>query len=173
MYFSRLRVTIHLLNLDLLVDVFLLYIQGTPEGLLMRFTSPVTYLTVSSDHTLLAAGTSEFTVKVIETADSVMSFTLTGHEAPILSVAFDPRGEYIASSSCDGSVKIWSVKTKVSSTSNNLAVTIYQETNVSLITCTLLGSKTSPTKISLYGITYFMRVYIASVYLLPCTHCCC
>ncbi len=79
----------------------------------MRFVSPVTYLTVNSDHTLLAAGTSEFTIKIIEIADSVKSFSLIGHEAPVLCVTFDPRGEYIASSSCDGSVKIWSLETKV------------------------------------------------------------
>jgi chromosome transmission fidelity protein 4 len=30
-----------------------------------------------------------------------------GHEAPVLSVALDPKHKYIASSSCDSSVKIW------------------------------------------------------------------
>ena len=63
----------------------------------MRFTAPVTYLAVSGDHSLLAAGSSEFTIKVIEVADSAKSFGLVGHDAPILCVTFDPRGEYLVS----------------------------------------------------------------------------
>ncbi len=101
------------LNVILIVIVYIVYIQGTPEGLLMRFTGPVTYLAVNGNHSLLAAGTSEFNIKVIETADSGKGYSLIGHEAPVLCVSFDPKGELLASSSCDGRVKIWSLKTKV------------------------------------------------------------
>ena len=71
--------------------------QGSPEGLLMRFTAPVTYLAVNSNHTLLAAGSSEFNIKVTELADTVKTFNLVGHEAPVLCVKFDPRGEFLVS----------------------------------------------------------------------------
>ena len=33
--------------------------------------------------------------------------TLTGHERPIYSVAFDARGRWLASGSEDGSIKLW------------------------------------------------------------------
>lgn len=69
--------------------------QGTSEGLLMRFTAPVTSLAVSKNHSLLGAGSSDFLVKVLELCNLPSSFSLTGHEAPILSVKFDPSGDFL------------------------------------------------------------------------------
>ena len=63
----------------------------------MRFTAPVTCLDVSVGHTHLAAGSAEFTIKVVEIADSSRTYTLHGHEAPLLWVKFDPRGELLVS----------------------------------------------------------------------------
>ena len=56
--------------------------QGSCEGILMRFTAPVTCLDVNVGHTHLAAGSAEFTIKVVEIADSAKTYTLHGHEAP-------------------------------------------------------------------------------------------
>ena len=61
----------------------------------MRFTAPVTCLAVSGDHTLLAAGSSEFSVKVLELHSLPSSFSLVAHEAPVLSVTFNPHGEFL------------------------------------------------------------------------------
>ena len=68
----------------------------------MRFTTPVTCLDLSNtiqyntiaivSHTHLAAGSAEFTIKIAEIADSSKTYTLYGHEAPLLWVKFDPRG---------------------------------------------------------------------------------
>ena len=63
----------------------------------MRFTAPVTCLDVNSSHTHLAAGSAEFTIKVVEIVDSSKTYTLHGHEAPLLCVKFDPRGELLVS----------------------------------------------------------------------------
>lgn len=68
----------------------------------MRFTAPVTYLAVNSNHTLLAAGSSEFVVKVMELADIAKTFNLIGHEAPVLCVKFDPKGELLVSECVGG-----------------------------------------------------------------------
>lgn len=38
---------------------------------------------------------SDFMVKVVEVSDSSQQKTLRGHEAPVLSVAFDPKDEYL------------------------------------------------------------------------------
>uniref|UniRef100_A0A8C1IY41 WD repeat and HMG-box DNA-binding protein 1 n=1 Tax=Cyprinus carpio TaxID=7962 RepID=A0A8C1IY41_CYPCA len=49
---------------------------------------------------------SDFIVKIVEVVDSSQQKTLRGHDAPILSVALDPSDEFLASSSCDGSVAV-------------------------------------------------------------------
>ena len=58
----------------------------------MRFTAPVTCLDVNVGHTHLAARSAEFTIKVVETADLAKTYTMHGHEAPLLWVKFDPQG---------------------------------------------------------------------------------
>ena len=60
-----------------------------------RFTAPVTCLDVNPSHTHLAAGSAEFTIKVVEISDSSKTSTLHSHEAPLLCVKFDPRGELL------------------------------------------------------------------------------
>ncbi|XP_053366329.1 WD repeat and HMG-box DNA-binding protein 1 [Clarias gariepinus] len=83
--------------------------DGDPDGILTRFTTNTNHVTFNSSGTRVAAGSSDFMIKVIEVTDSSQQKTFRGHEAPVLSVTFDPRDEYIASSSCDGSVAVWSV----------------------------------------------------------------
>ena len=61
----------------------------------MRFTAPVTCLDINVGHTHLAAGSAEFTIKVVEISDSAKTYTLHGHEAPLLWVKFDPLGGII------------------------------------------------------------------------------
>lgn len=65
----------------------------------MRFTSPVTSLAVARDHTHMAAGSSDFNIKVIELRQqqSTSSFSLVDHDAPVLCVTFDPKGELLVS----------------------------------------------------------------------------
>ncbi|CAJ1050041.1 WD repeat and HMG-box DNA-binding protein 1 isoform X2 [Xyrichtys novacula] len=53
---------------------------------------------------------SDFMVKVVEVSDSSQQKTLRGHEAPVLSVTFDPKDEYLATASCDGSVAVWNIE---------------------------------------------------------------
>ncbi|XP_066532037.1 WD repeat and HMG-box DNA-binding protein 1 isoform X2 [Hoplias malabaricus] len=84
--------------------------DGDPDGILTRFTTNANHVTFNSSGTRVAAGSSDFLVKVIEVADSSKQKTLRGHDAPVLSVAFDPTDEFLASSSCDGSVAVWSIE---------------------------------------------------------------
>ncbi|KAJ8309582.1 hypothetical protein KUTeg_014456 [Tegillarca granosa] len=65
----------------------------------------------SDGHTdLCFEGTgNDFTIKVVK-VDNCEHKSLRGHEAPVLSVALDPQEEYVASSSCDGSVVIWKIE---------------------------------------------------------------
>uniref|UniRef100_A0A3Q1EC10 WD repeat and HMG-box DNA-binding protein 1 n=1 Tax=Acanthochromis polyacanthus TaxID=80966 RepID=A0A3Q1EC10_9TELE len=84
--------------------------DGDPDGILTRFTTNATHVTFNSNGSRVAAGSSDFMVKVVEVSDSSQQKTLRGHEAPVLSVAFDPKDDFLASASCDGSVVVWNIE---------------------------------------------------------------
>ncbi|NXY82473.1 WDHD1 protein, partial [Alcedo cyanopectus] len=91
--------------------------EGAPDGILTRFTMNANHVVFSSDGTRIAAGSSDFMIKVVEVADSSKQKTFRGHDAPVLSLAFDPRDVYLASSSCDGSVRVWKIPDQTCTTS--------------------------------------------------------
>lgn len=81
------------------------------KGVLARFTADATSLDVDAEGTTLAAGSADMTLKVIDVATyNITEFT--GHEAPILCTVLDTNNakEFLLSSSCDGSVKVWNIK---------------------------------------------------------------
>ncbi|XP_076003017.1 WD repeat and HMG-box DNA-binding protein 1 [Genypterus blacodes] len=84
--------------------------DGDPDGILTRFTTNATHVAFNSSGSRVAAGSSDFLVKVVEVADSSQQKTLRGHDAPVLSVSFDPKDDFLASASCDGSVVVWNVE---------------------------------------------------------------
>uniref|UniRef100_A0A1B6DME6 Uncharacterized protein n=1 Tax=Clastoptera arizonana TaxID=38151 RepID=A0A1B6DME6_9HEMI len=76
------------------------------NGIITRFPAPVTHIDVSVDGKILASASSDMKINVTE-IDGLKTETLRDHRAPVLSVAIDPKLEYLASSSCDGTVKVW------------------------------------------------------------------
>uniref|UniRef100_UPI003AAF20A5 WD repeat and HMG-box DNA-binding protein 1 n=1 Tax=Centroberyx gerrardi TaxID=166262 RepID=UPI003AAF20A5 len=84
--------------------------DGDPDGILTRFTTNATHVTFNSSGSRVAAGSSDFMVKVVEVSDSSQQKTLRGHDAPVLSVTFDPKDDFLASASCDGSVVVWKIE---------------------------------------------------------------
>jgi WD40 repeat protein len=44
-----------------------------------------------------------------EVPGGTLRATLTGHEAQVFGVAFDAKGELLASGSWDGSIRLWDV----------------------------------------------------------------
>ncbi|KFW81171.1 WD repeat and HMG-box DNA-binding protein 1 [Phalacrocorax carbo] len=91
--------------------------EGAPDGILTRFTMNANHVVFNSDGTKIAAGSSDFMVKVVEVTDSSKQKTFRGHDAPVLSLSFDPRDVYLASSSCDGSVRVWKIADQTCTTS--------------------------------------------------------
>ena len=84
--------------------------EGESEGVVgPRLASDVTALASSADGSSVAAGCGDFSVKVINTT-SFATTNLTGHTAPVLSVDITSQAELVASSSCDGSVRLWSLR---------------------------------------------------------------
>ena len=74
-----------------------------------RFTADVTAIAASWDEEIVVAGCADFTVKVINT-DEFSTVSLEGHTAPVLSVDLDATAETVASSSCDGTVRVWEIE---------------------------------------------------------------
>ncbi|KAI1895287.1 hypothetical protein AGOR_G00104740 [Albula goreensis] len=87
--------------------------EGDPDGILTRFTTNANHVTFNSIGSRVAAGSSDFMVKVVEVSDSSQQKTLRGHDGPVLSVAFDPKDEFLGSSSCDGTVAVWKIEDQV------------------------------------------------------------
>ncbi|XP_053127848.1 WD repeat and HMG-box DNA-binding protein 1 isoform X2 [Hemicordylus capensis] len=83
--------------------------EGVPDGILTRFTMNANHVVFSADGSKVAAGSSDFVVKIVVVTDSSQQKTFRGHDAPILSVALDPKDAFLASASCDGSVKVWKI----------------------------------------------------------------
>ncbi|KAG7162954.1 WD repeat and HMG-box DNA-binding protein 1-like [Homarus americanus] len=84
--------------------------EGSPDGIITRFTAPPTQIVVSKDNKRVACAGSDMTIRVHD-PQAYKDTVFTGHQAPVLSVAIDPKGEYLASSSCDGSIRVWDLKT--------------------------------------------------------------
>ncbi|KAK8379126.1 hypothetical protein O3P69_019158 [Scylla paramamosain] len=86
-----------------LVQAFTLE-DGSPCGIITRFSAPSTHIVVSADGKTVACAGSDMTIRVHDTVAG-KDRELTGHKAPVMSVALDPKGIFLASSSCDGSVR--------------------------------------------------------------------
>ncbi|XP_072485902.1 WD repeat and HMG-box DNA-binding protein 1 [Notamacropus eugenii] len=83
--------------------------NGAPDGILTRFTANANHVVFNRDGAKIAAGSGDFLVKVVDVMDSSQQKTFRGHDAPVLSVSFDPKDIFLASASCDGSVKVWQI----------------------------------------------------------------
>ncbi|XP_006064929.1 WD repeat and HMG-box DNA-binding protein 1 isoform X1 [Bubalus bubalis] len=83
--------------------------EGVPDGILTRFTTNANHVVFNGDGTKIAAGSSDFLVKIVDVMDCSQQKTFRGHDAPVLSLSFDPKDIFLASSSCDGSVKVWQI----------------------------------------------------------------
>ncbi|XP_011639181.1 WD repeat and HMG-box DNA-binding protein 1 isoform X2 [Pogonomyrmex barbatus] len=81
------------------------------EGIVTRFSAPVSALATTKDSNLIASGACDMRIQItnINTSESI---ELEGHEAPILGLSLDPKEEFVASSSADGSIRIWNIKEK-------------------------------------------------------------
>ncbi|XP_018647229.1 hypothetical protein Smp_054610 [Schistosoma mansoni] len=83
--------------------------DGLPDGVATRFTAEVNHLAMNKDLSKIALCSSDFSVKVVDLSghDSDRELVFNGHQGAVLSVAFDPLDVFIASASCDGSVRLW------------------------------------------------------------------
>ncbi|KAI0988948.1 hypothetical protein GJ496_000432 [Pomphorhynchus laevis] len=81
--------------------VAVFYVEsGLPDGHLMSFQLPATFITTTHNSGLVIAGS----------AGSIKY--LTGHRAPILALACDAHDKILCSSSCDGTIRLWNIESQ-------------------------------------------------------------
>lgn len=83
--------------------------EGVPDGILTRFTTNANHVVFNGAGNKIAAGSSDFLVKVVDVMDNSQQQTFRGHDAPVLSLSFDPKDIFLASASCDGTVRVWNI----------------------------------------------------------------
>ncbi|PJF23551.1 MAG: hypothetical protein CUN56_00450 [Phototrophicales bacterium] len=89
-----------------------LYDLEEPNEPLMIMTTPdfgVQAVDISPDETLVAAGTTEGRVYIIDIRRQKITATFEGHEAYVFAVAWSPDGERLASAGDDSTILIWDV----------------------------------------------------------------
>ncbi|XP_046490763.1 WD repeat and HMG-box DNA-binding protein 1 isoform X1 [Neodiprion pinetum] len=81
------------------------------EGIITRFSATVCALASSKNGNLIVSGACDMRIQVsnIQTCDSI---ELNGHQGPILGLSLDPQEQFVASSSTDGSIRVWDIKEK-------------------------------------------------------------
>ncbi|KAG0210615.1 hypothetical protein BGX28_009140 [Mortierella sp. GBA30] len=81
-------------------------------GIIIRCDLKIRCLAISPDQNLLAVATEAPEIKMINREDSEKCWSFKGHKKAVNSLSFDPLGEFLISSSCDGTVIIWNLKSK-------------------------------------------------------------
>ncbi len=76
-----------------------------------KSTLPIRDLSFSPDGARLAVASDDDEIRVVHVENKDEVVTLRGHEGGVKSVAFDPKGEYLASSGSDRSVRLWLLET--------------------------------------------------------------
>ncbi|KAH0513600.1 WD repeat and HMG-box DNA-binding protein 1 [Microtus ochrogaster] len=69
--------------------------EGVPDGILTRFTTNANHVVFNRDGTKIAAGSSDFLVKVVNVMDNSQQQAFRGHDAPVLSLSFDPKDIFL------------------------------------------------------------------------------
>ncbi|XP_012277279.1 WD repeat and HMG-box DNA-binding protein 1 isoform X2 [Orussus abietinus] len=81
------------------------------QGIITRFSASVSALTSAKNSKLIVSAACDMRIRVtnIEKSDTI---ELNGHEAPVLGISLDPKEVFLASSSADGTIRVWDIKEK-------------------------------------------------------------
>jgi chromosome transmission fidelity protein 4 len=80
---------------------------------IMRLTLPVKHVACGGANGKIVAVASDGpVVHLVDFTGNPIEFTCKGHTENVKSVAFDPKHKFLASSSCDGTVRVWDLLSK-------------------------------------------------------------
>jgi WD40 repeat protein len=74
-------------------------------------SGPIAAMAVSPDGRLLATGSSDRTIRLIDLAGDRPARVLKGHGGSVQGLAFSPQGDRLVSAAADGGIKVWEVAT--------------------------------------------------------------
>lgn len=94
-----------------------LFPNGDRDGVLLRFTAAVTAINISNKW--IAVGSEDFTLKVQKRERTDEYIELLGHTGPILHIDVSSKN-MLASSSGDGTIKVWNLENSVKGTTEVL-----------------------------------------------------
>jgi len=82
----------------------------TSSAMKYQVDTPVSYLTVSPDGQILITASNQGLITVWRAEDGQMLAALAGHRDEITQLVFSADGKYLASSSLDGTIRLWAVR---------------------------------------------------------------
>eukprot|EP00940_MAST-03C_sp_MAST-3C-sp2_P001701 g1701.t1 len=74
---------------------------------LNRSTAPIRHVSFNPTGLYLAVATDECDIRLVNMSNTKQVIVLKGHEGSVKSVVWDPQGDFLASTSEDGTMKIW------------------------------------------------------------------
>lgn len=83
---------------------------GEFETNITRFALPIHTLAFNKSGSMLAAAGDDEGIKLINTVDGSIARVLKGHKGSVSGLAFDPKGEYLASIDSTGTVIYWELQ---------------------------------------------------------------
>ncbi|KAJ1952747.1 DNA polymerase alpha accessory factor Mcl1, partial [Dipsacomyces acuminosporus] len=85
-------------------------ISVEPAGTVLRSILPARDISISSNEKQVAIASDDEHVRVVSLLDMALLHTLSGHRGAVNSVSFSPDAVFLASTGCDGTLRVWDMR---------------------------------------------------------------
>ncbi|KAJ2712244.1 DNA polymerase alpha accessory factor Mcl1, partial [Coemansia spiralis] len=81
-----------------------------PSGTVLRSALPARDVSISGNERQVAIATDDEKITVVSLLDMALLHTLEGHRGSVNSVSYSPDSTYLASTGCNGTVRVWDMR---------------------------------------------------------------